>query len=335
MKKKTIIILVLVGFIFLLVLIRLGSKEESDKESVKISPTRIPVATITPASGFNAPNQISWGLEEEIILPEKTIRYTVKERVISDENAINLAKILGLEGEINKLDDGNILVFYDDKDSVDFHINNKKMEAEYSKNLLISPLLTDSKKEWEDVDKMSQKLVDLLSNGFLAQEEMGLSVIKIEYEKTKGPRFVESDKKTAEIVEFKLIYSLEGQPIFYNQGAPISARYSKNGELIKLIIKLPSKFVKKEEMSLIKTMKEVELSKAEEFVVLDVDGTSEFDLSSQEEVIERTIIESGYFGYLYLSEKEELIPYFFVNGKSSLSTGLIDVFLGINLLTDE
>lgn len=324
--------------ILILVFLRLTRKEDTEigrlppVPTLVIKPTR--TATITPASGFESPNQIIWKLDEEIDIPKEINDLVVRKTVVDDEFINNFAKIFDFEDEGVELPESGMVIFNDNKNFTSFYVDKENLKAEFSKNLLLSPLPTSivSKK---DTDEISQSLVDLLIKAFGLNEDLGLTVTEINYESVAGPRFVEADEENASIVEFKLAYTLNGYPILSNSGAPISAKYSRNGELVKLTIKLSPEIDSLVELVSLKEVEKIKMSNENEFVVLDVEGTREFDLSSEEEVINNAVISGGYFGYLYVTEINQLIPYVFLEGKSELSTGLINVLLGVNALEEK
>jgi len=323
MKKKLLIIIVVILLLIIWFIWSTANKKEVP------TPIETPPVTITPIPTIESNLlSIDWFIND-LDLPKQVAVIKKESGQINDELVEKVAKYFGFEDQ-PALKELNLTMYKtaDLKSSMD--VNKDTNIIKYNKNLLLFPI--EKTGSVMSNEEMKDKLNDLIKSVF-ELNQVDLRFDEINYQEIYGPRYILSNKEEATIVEIKAVYLINNYPIFSQNGYPVIVKFTRDGVLVNLAINWPGKLYSTETFKKIKSFDKIKNTKGSEFKIISVDGDKYFDMSQEDEVVKKTEITEGYFGFLNSPQKLELEPSVFLEGKSNLDTGPVSVML--TLLVSE
>lgn len=203
-----------------------------------------------------------------------------------------------------------------------FNYDDNRSEFEFSKNIT-------SKKQIQRGSWGADQLSDRLNQVFTQINDTDLE-IKIEKTTNKEflyPWWINTDKTIPDVVEISASFFYKNIPIRLFNGFMINANYFTNGDLVKMKVAYPfGKIVKMIEEPVI-NLSSLKNRNINNFKIWKIEGNSDYELSGEQEKINRVIVDSYNLGYIYDVKSKVVWPYYFIEGKSNLSTGEIKVTL--------
>jgi len=317
-----VIILLIVSIVFVLNLARKNEAPVSN-ETLMITTTPIPTSILNTENNFLS---VSW-LINSLDLPKQIKVVKKEDGQISDDLIEKIAQYFGF-GDPPAVKDSNFIMYKakDLKSSMD--INKETNVIKYNKNLLLFPI--EKNETIINTEEIKNKLSELIKSVF-GLNQINLRFDEINYQEIYGPRYISSNESQATIIEIRAVYMVNNYPIYSQNGYPVMAKFTRDGTLVNLIVNWPGKFSTTEITKNIKSFDEIKNTKGSEFKIISVDGDKYFDMSSEDEVIKKTEITGGYFGFLNLPQNSELKPSVFLNGNSSLKAGPVSVILSLSV----
>lgn len=319
--KKLVGVVAVGGIVIMLIISQVGKNKEQPR--TEIMPTVVPHPT--SQDDYQSPSKIEWKVNS-LEIPEKADEMMVTAVEISDNRAKEMAKAVGVEADGKKIANQPIILFVDSEGAKSFYVDPKDGVVEYSRDILSRPLAKPTNKK--TVAELKDQLA-LLMNTWWGMSPDDWEIDQINYKKILGPRFVETDEKSAEVTELLVNYKYQSWPVIIPQGSPVRAVFSQAGEVVSIKMQIPFQIGRKIKEVKVKQLADLKTSKAGDFRIFNVNGGQDYDRLLEKAIIGQTTIVGGDLKYVYSPNDSRLIPYVVFTGNSQLETGPATVVLGV------
>jgi hypothetical protein len=317
-KTNIFIGLFVVVIIIAIIIFNTLSPQSSNIPSDKNQPISFPSVT----TSINTPNEFTWQIDQ-LILPEEVETVTTKQNTQGETILKNLAKNLGFIGKPEIISNSPIIFFNNPLNSTDIYLNTDENLIKFSLNLLEKPI---------PITKGQNEITPLLQQSLNLPPSISITKNSTHYQKTNGPRFINTTKDKATLITSTYNYSYKSLPILFPKGSSISITQSLSGKPVDISINLPPSLTEnpntQNRLLPVKTIEQIKNTSSSQFITIALSGNQRFSLSDQEIEITEATIENGFLGYIY--SQNTLIPHIFLTGKTKNNEyGTIEILLAI------
>ncbi len=203
-----------------------------------------------------------------------------------------------------------------------FNYDDNRSEFEFSKNIT-------SKKQIQRGGWSPDQIKDRFIETFSQINETNLEV---KADKTSNkiflyPWWINTTKEVPDVIEISASFFYKNLPIRLYNGFMINADYFTSGDLVKMKVAYPFEKVVKTVEEPVIDLSSLKNRNIDYFKIWKIEGNSDYELSGEQEKINRVIVDSYDLGYIYDVKSKVVWPYYFIEGKSNLSTGEVKVTL--------
>lgn len=305
--KKSLIIVVILIIILIIISFFIKPKTETNK-TVEI--VTIPV----DQTSLKDVIKLNWKIENAV-LPKEMVIWGVKDKTIDDDFINKITSLFGFKNE-PEVNDGSLLVFNNNSNFTNLDINKDTNTIKYSKDLLLNKM--EKVENVVDEKIIEDNLMDMILKNFAIDNKITLVVGEKSYEDIVEPRFVTTEKNLATIIHFKIGYKFNNYPVYSEKGFPIDIRTSLDGTILSFSIDLPFDVGKETGILKIKDFSEIKNTSLDKFKIFTVTGNQDFDRSMGDEKIVESNVTDIKSGYIYQVGQNEIKPYLFLTGDSTL-----------------
>jgi len=278
----------------------------------------------------NKITSINWQNMEPKI-PENTNIIDNQSSKIGESDLQKLAGWIGINNMTKIIDEKGLMMLKDKDKGSSIHINYGNNFVQFNRGYMgedyFKMLITD-----QDID-LAKKSFEILSNQLLEWTSGNKAIAtEIEYQAIIEPRTVTSTKSNANIVVIKANIEFDNKAIKTSFGAPlIVAKYGTGGLLVELKIENPKlNLAKGKEIKLL-TWSQIKTISSKEIGVFSIQGNREFELSTQQDIINNLTVKSIKIEYYFAPINKTFMPMLVGEGTSELSGGPVNVTFGIPL----
>ena len=235
----------------------------------------------------------------------------------------NMAKIIDENGLLSYKDENKGDMIYVNMDNNSVHFNRGYIGDDYYQKVINENDIVEAKKDFE-------KLINNLSTWI---EGGTIRLSDIDYQKIDGPRAVTALKKEANIINLTADIIHEEKVLYASYGVPIlTARYGSGGILLEFRMENPRlKLSSGEERKSVK-WEEIKKVSLDQVKVLVINGTNEFEMSQQDDVLTEINISDINIRYLYSPKNNYFVPFLIGEGSSQLKSGPAIIKIGVILI---